>query len=341
MQREPEHKGEVDHTVAQGPIPPATNSREHTNQGAGALLQHHLALDQAIDDQLKAVIGDTETSAIALIGQVRALSDSAAALLGYLTKSGVSALSMEDEIAGSVSAITQISRFVQVLPLIREGAENIQSAAMKEIDGLKSFTAVITDISQQTRFMALNIAIVAATSGDAGRAFSVVAREMRTLAERSASAVNMIEDGLAAAQRTMREGLILSKMDEQLTEAKAILGSLRKVEETYQDVRQYYKTLFGVVVKQNTDLATQIAEMLGNIQYQDVVRQRIERIASAMARRNDLLKALPLELAEPNGDVTELGLRMLEVLDQYLADEQRHKTGASGDADGLPDIELF
>lgn len=312
---------------------------------AGMLVEHHLRLDEAIAGQLKAVISDTESSAMSLILQVRKLNDAAAALLGYLGTSDLSANDMEKEIEGSVASIVQISNFVRELPdMIRKDMEVIQAAAIKEIDGLSAFIAVIKEISKQTDLLALNAAIEAARAGEAGRGFAVVANEVRKLSERSANAAAMIEKGLVDAQRTMREGSKLNPMDTQIAEAGAVVGSIRKLQENYDAIRQYYKTLFAVVTEHNTNLAAEIAEMLGQIQYQDVVRQRIERVASAVALRNDVLRELPLKLGEPNADLTELPAQMLGVLDEYLANEERHAPAAAetaGQADGLPKFQLF
>jgi methyl-accepting chemotaxis protein len=312
---------------------------------AALLMDKHLRLDTAVGKQLQEVVSETEASAINLVLQVGKLDKSAATLVDYLGSSQLSARGMETEIEGSVSSILQITKFVEELPsMILEDMEIIQTAAIKEIDGLKGFINLIKEISKQTDLLALNAAIEAARAGDAGRGFAVVAQEVRKLSERSAKAASMIENGLGDAQRTMRDGLKLTPMEKQIAEAGTIVDAIHKLQESYDDMRQYYKTLFNVVTEHNTRLATEITEMLGHIQYQDVVRQRVERINAVVGRRNDVLQKFPARLAETPERLAELPMNLGVVLEEYLAEEACHASGASsatGQADNQPKIELF
>ncbi len=120
---------------------------------------------------------------------------------------------------------------------------NVQSGAKKmkllgdrsmEITGIVN---VINRISEQTNMLALNAAIEAARAGEHGRGFSVVAEEVRKLAERTAVATQEIDKLVKAIQSETNE--TISAMDAQtevveresnvVTQAGASLARIREV----------------------------------------------------------------------------------------------------------------
>lgn len=64
----------------------------------------------------------------------------------------------------------------------------------KEVEKIKTLSDSILQISSQTNLLALNAAIEAARAGEAGKGFSVVAEEIRQLAEDTKSTVTEIQD---------------------------------------------------------------------------------------------------------------------------------------------------
>ena len=271
------------------------------------------------------------------------LNESATVLLDYLRHSNLDAGVMEDEINNGVDAIAEIARFVQELPAkIQHDMASIHGI-VTDIGQLEGLATSIKDISKQTNLLALNAAIEAARAGESGRGFAVVADEVRALANRAAVAADTIEAGLERALRGVERSLqldFLSDSSLQLQQATHVVDSVHRLRNNYEDMRQFYKTLFTVVTQHNTALAEQIADMLGVLQYQDVVGQRLTRLQEALQERNRLL--VSVEIA--GDDLLDVPERLHRLHVEYLERESQHDrpreaVGAAGHAP--PNIELF
>ncbi|MGG0670465.1 methyl-accepting chemotaxis protein [Lederbergia citrisecunda] len=103
-------------------------------------------------------------------------------------------------ITDSIEGIHTINESVQASMKITE-TMHIRSSEIEKIIGM------ITDISDQINLLALNAAIEAARAGDAGKGFSVVASEVRNLAEQSASSANQIRALITEMQNGSRQSV--------------------------------------------------------------------------------------------------------------------------------------
>jgi methyl-accepting chemotaxis protein len=306
------------------------------------LVDNHRRLDEAITEQLGTVITDTEAAAGKLILQVRALNEATTGLIAYLAESNVSAQHMEAKLAGGTAAISAIGNFVDEFPAVLRGeVERVNQRAIEQLQGLGTIINRIVDITRQTKYLALNARIMAASAGKAGQGFAVVANEVRALSESSVAAVSAIEQGLADALASMREGMTLSLVETQIKKARAIVDAIHTLQGSYEDIRLYYRNLFGAVADHHTSLARAMAEILGEVQFQDVVRQRLERVMAGMARGSAVLDALPRTLASPAPNLAGLAAQLLAVVNDYEEVEQRHAAVSSDGGASLPNVQLF
>ncbi|UOF91433.1 methyl-accepting chemotaxis protein [Fodinisporobacter ferrooxydans] len=85
-------------------------------------------------------------------------------------------------------------------------ASTVQDLSKRSIE-IGQIVDVITSIADQTNLLALNAAIEAARAGDSGRGFSVVAGEVRKLAEQSVSSAKRISAIIHMIQEETREAV--------------------------------------------------------------------------------------------------------------------------------------
>jgi methyl-accepting chemotaxis protein len=287
----------------------------------------YLQLEEAIDSSLTGVICDTDTSAQAIIKHVRRLHDSATTLASYLDGTSLQAGDLGKEILASVAFLSDIGTFIERLPgKMERDLASVQSL-VAEIKFLNEMTSDVKAISLQSHLLAINAAVEASRAGTVGSAFKVVADEMRRLAGNSSAMAVKINKGLARAQEIVETGIqsTIKESASQLAEVSSAAATIAKLQNTFDDMSQYYETRLTIVIKHNEDLVRDIAEALGQVQYQDVVRQSIERIRITARRRNDALRAQLSLATEKVAEDAHLPVQLELILNDYLAEEQKHR----------------
>lgn len=117
------------------------------------------------------------------------------------------------------------------------------------------FVKMIQEVVEQTTLLSLNASIIAAQAGERGKAFAVVAEEVRSLAHRTASSATEIQDLVkniqketAAVQRAIAQGKDRGKGGVKISTIAS--DALAKIEGTSTEVAQMIQKIAATTVKQ-------------------------------------------------------------------------------------------
>lgn len=162
-------------------------SAESISVAAGEIAQGNQDLSQRTEEQA-ASLQETAASMEELTSTVRNNTDNA--------RQGSTLASAASATAASGGEVVQ-----QVVATMQD----ISSSSTK----VTEIISVIEGIAFQTNILALNAAVEAARAGEDGRGFAVVAGEVRTLAQRSATAAKEIKDLIEASVSHVTNGSLL------------------------------------------------------------------------------------------------------------------------------------
>ena len=150
------------------------------------------------------------------------------------------------------------------------------SHTIKEMDEntklIQGVTETISNIAEQTNLLALNASIEAARAGEAGKGFSVVADEIRKLAEETAISTNEINEKVQLIIKST-EGAVTS-----MSETEAIVNknslAVKETEEIFFNISTTVQSIVGIIDK--------IFSSVEDIEFKkDDIQDNINSISSA------------------------------------------------------------
>ncbi len=225
---------------------------------AGAITKKLLVAAQKQAEEIYQV-GDSVELMTTSIREVDAsASRSADAARQTLSVTSQGATAVQNTIAGMDSIREQIQETSKRIKRLGESSQEIGE-----------IVDLISDITEQTNVLALNAAIQAASAGEAGRGFSVVAEEVQRLAERSADATKQIGLLVKAIQNDTHDAVAAMEITTQGVVEGAKLAdtagqALREIEQNTNELAGLVSSI-SVSTQMQTEMSRELADLTKEI----------------------------------------------------------------------------
>lgn len=259
------------------------------NQQAGQVYDistevNQSAAVQARQAQQLAAAAEQMSSSVQQVAQNAGVAAQAAVNAEQLCQSGH--IAADKSAAGITALATQLQHSVEVVSSLQQGSGQISGVL-----------EVIGKISEQTNLLALNAAIEAARAGEAGRGFSVVADEVRTLSANTKQATESING-------------MISKLQQQASDAVQVMQQAYTQANTNVQLAQDTGSRFNQLASAVEHISSANAQIHTATAQQQVVSQNI---AATIHQLNDEVSQLSNEAsrsASASEQLTQLAAQL-------------------------------
>jgi methyl-accepting chemotaxis protein len=235
-----------------------TASAEQTSQATETITE---AIQQVAEgsEKASASVEDASQSLETMAMSVHAISENANDI------SDISSQAIGKAKDGEVLVQQTVKQIQAINHSVEESGEVIKSldTRSKEIGNI---TGVIASISEQTNLLALNAAIEAARAGEHGKGFTVVAEEVRKLAEQSQHSSAQIANLIAEIQEDMKRSN--HSFDQVADDVEDGLRVIKETETNFQEILTFMEKLTDKIkqlVTATEDISTSTGEVAVSI----------------------------------------------------------------------------
>ena len=246
-------------------------------------------------------VGEATENTNQMTSSVSALEGSIEEITRFSNKSVETMTSTAESSEESACCIAKVKHssddLTQKISKIIENVSSLSSTT----DQISGFVEIVDEIAQQTNLLALNATIEAARAGDAGRGFSVVASEVKSLAEQSQKAT---EDIRSRIENLLSEVSEISTAVDNMSVAVSDSEILTEEAQTkINEVRE--------LVKENSQMMGEIATSLNE---QSTVAKNIASDVEHVSDEMNSAKDRAQVVATLAGSTSDIVLDELELL---------------------------
>lgn len=192
---------------------------------------------------------------------------------------------------------------------------NIVTNDIKEVNEM---TALINNISEQTNLLSLNAAIEAARAGESGKGFSVVASEIRNLAELSKDSAQKIYNIVAKVIKNTDEIVVNTNNihNDIKTQTHVVNNTITVFKDISNSVEEMIPTMYSIA-KDFVALDREKDALVNNISSISSVSEGISATTQEIYASSEELSSASLEVANSAKKVNDLSTQLKESFSQF------------------------
>jgi methyl-accepting chemotaxis protein len=199
-----------------------------------------------------------------------------------------------------------------------EDIKNKIGGLESNISEISQISNLINNIAEQTNLLALNAAIEAARAGESGRGFSVVAEEIRKLAEQSKHSsgnINNLLHGISTESVAVAESSHSAHniLQTQVKVIKTSISSFKEIVENIESIIPKINEVNNNIVKIDNNKEA----IFNRINETSRVSEEISAFSEEISSATEEMNSSSNEVASSSGDLNELTLELMKTVEQF------------------------